>query len=162
MLEPICWILLLGFGGGQLARLPNILTLVGMVIVGMILGPQATQGIVPGMLRLKSLGWGVSKGIPDAVLTGSALSDVLILLVFGLLINLVGEGATQAWYWLPLQVLMQISLGLLCGWVLAQVLVWVLVRRNWTQTLTQDTLVGWIGPRFDPHWLTSYPSFQAI
>ncbi|MDS3860223.1 cation:proton antiporter [Thermosynechococcaceae cyanobacterium BACA0444] len=225
MLEPICWILLLGFGGGQLARLLNIPALVGMVIVGMILGPQATQVIdpavlalgadfqkiavmvilmkaglgldweklsqqgtvalrlgffpaacealviavaamvlfqfdwatglllgcvigaespaviVPGMLRLKSLGWGVSKGIPDAVLTGSALSDVLILLVFGLLINVVGEGAAQAWYWLPLQVLMQISLGLLCGWVLAQVLVWVLVRQSWTQTLTQDTLV---------------------
>ncbi|MGC8714559.1 MAG: universal stress protein, partial [Leptodesmis sp.] len=28
---------------------------------------------------LKSLGWGVEKGIPDAILTGSALSDVLLI-----------------------------------------------------------------------------------
>lgn len=226
VLESIVGILLLGFFGGQCARLGKIPGLVGMVIVGILLGPQvshlitpevlksggsfqkiavmvilmkaglgldreklAQQGsvavrlgflpatcelvviawaamvlfgfdvatglllgciigaespavIVPGMLRLKSLGWGVTKGIPDAVLTGSALSDVLLLLLFGLLINFLGEGGEQSIYWLPLQVVMQIGLGLVLGWVLAQGLVLILVKQRWTQTLAQDTVVA--------------------
>lgn len=226
MLESIVWIVLLGYFGGQIARVVKIPALVGMVLVGICLGPQVTnlidpsvlksgvyfqkiavmvilmkaglgldrekliqQGsvamrlgflpaacealviagaamvllnfdfatglllgcvlgaespavIVPGMLRLKSLGWGVTKGIPDAVLTGSALSDVLLLLVFGLLINFLGDGGRQSIYWLPLQIVLQIGLGLVLGWGLAKGLVLILVKQKWTQTLAQDTVLA--------------------
>ncbi len=46
------------------------------LLLGCVTGAESRAVIVPGMLRLKSLGWGVTKGIPDAILTGSALSDV--------------------------------------------------------------------------------------
>ncbi|MGA1285559.1 MAG: cation:proton antiporter, partial [Prochlorothrix sp.] len=172
MLSSLVWILLMGFFGGQLFRRMGLPALVGMVLVGILLGPSVSgilqpswltaaaglrtiavlvilmraglgldpeklqqQGtvavrlgflpaigeaivvavaatyffgmdgltglllgcvlaaespavIVPGMLKLKSLGWGVKKGIPDAILTGSALSDVLLLLVFSLLMSI--------------------------------------------------------------------------
>ncbi|MGB3570885.1 MAG: cation:proton antiporter, partial [Phormidesmis sp.] len=52
------------------------------LLLGCIIGAESPAVIVPGMLRLKRLGWGVEKGIPDAILMGSALSDVLLLLVF--------------------------------------------------------------------------------
>ena len=184
MLESIIWILLMGFFVGQIARRMRVPALVGMVLVGMVLGPYggnviapevlaaadslrviavmvilmkaglgldreklAQQGtvalrlgflpaaceaiaiafasiwllqfdfatglllgciigaespavIVPGMLRLKSLGWGVKKGIPDAILTGSALSDVLLLLVFSLLLAFLSQ-STAAGITLP-------------------------------------------------------------
>ncbi|MEM1241409.1 MAG: cation:proton antiporter [Cyanobacteria bacterium P01_H01_bin.26] len=236
MLESIIWILLTGFFAGQLARRLKAPALVGMVLAGIILGPQAAnvlssgvlgaadslrtiavmvilmkaglgldrdklaqQGtvalrlgflpatceaiavalaaiwlfnfdlatglllgciigaespavIVPGMLRLKSLGWGVKKGIPDAILTGSALSDVLLLLVFSLLLAFLTQGTATGItlgsfslspvQLLPLQVILQVSLGILLGGLTARGLVVLLAKQNWTQNAVQDVLVA--------------------
>jgi len=237
MLESIIWILLIGFFGGQIARRLKAPALVGMVLVGILLGPQVTnvitpsvmaaadalriiavmvilmkaglgldreklarQGtvalrlgflpaaceavaialaamiifqfdfptglmlgciigaespavIVPGMLRLKSLGWGVQKGIPDAILTGSALSDVLLLLVFSLLLAFLSQGTAtgltlpggfslSALQLLPFQIVFQIVLGVLLGMLTARLLVSLLAKQNWTQNAVQDTLVA--------------------
>jgi solute carrier family 9B (sodium/hydrogen exchanger), member 1/2 len=234
MLQSVVWILLMGFFVGQIARRLNAPPLIGMILVGIILGPQVSnvispdvldaaaqlrtvavmiilmkaglgldwekltqQGtvalrlgflpaaiealaiafaamvifkfnfptglllgcvigaespavIVPGMLRLKSLGWGVAKGIPDAILTGSALSDVLILLVFSLLVSFLGSGVERmtlpggftltAVQLLPLQIIVQILLGVLFGYIAARLIV-VLTKQNWTQNAVQDTLI---------------------
>ncbi|MEN9216922.1 MAG: cation:proton antiporter [Gloeomargarita sp. HHBFW_bins_162] len=227
MLESLLWIILLGFFGGQISRRVHIPALVGMVLVGILLGPQginqlspdllagagnvrvlavmvilmkaglgldreklAQQGtvalrlgflpaagealvvavvamvllkfdfptglllgcvlgaespavIVPGMLRLKSLGWGVEKGIPDAILTGSALSDVLLLLVFNLLMGwLVTDNPARSITGLPVQVMTQIGLGIGLGWLMAHLLVFILVKQVWTQNAVQDGLVA--------------------
>ncbi|MCG9886873.1 MAG: cation:proton antiporter [Cyanobacteria bacterium] len=123
------------------------------LLLGCILGAESPAVIVPGMLRLKSLGWGVKKGIPDAILTGSALSDVLLLLVFSLLLTFLSRGevppivlpggvAIAAAALLPVQIILQIGLGVLLGAVLARVLVLLLARQNWTQTALQDVLVA--------------------
>lgn len=237
MLESVLWILLIGFWGGQVARRLKTPALVGMILVGIWLGPQVgnvissdlleaadalrviavmvilmkaglgldrdklkQQGtvalrlgflpatceavaialaaivffqfdfatglllgcivgaespavIVPGMLRLKSLGWGVQKGIPDAILTGSALSDVLLLLVFSLLlaflsqnpdagITLPGSLILSPLQLLPFQLILQVVLGVVLGVLTARVLVALLAEQNWTQNAIQDTLVA--------------------
>ncbi len=127
------------------------------LLLGCIIGAESPAVIVPGMLRLKSLGWGVKKGIPDAILTGSALSDVLLLLVFSLLLAFLTQGQTggqmtgltlpgglslSPLQLLPLQVIAQITFGVLLGWVSARLLVALLARRNWTQNTVQDALVA--------------------
>lgn len=237
MLESILWILLMGFFVGQIARRLQAPALVGMVLVGIILGPQVADAIspnvlaasaplraiavmvilmkaglgldrekliqqgtvalrlgflpaaceallialaamwifkfdfptglllgciigaespaviVPGMLRLKSLGWGVTKGIPDAILTGSALSDVLLLLVFSLLLSFLVQGATSGVtlpfgfslsvvQLLPIQIVCQIVFGVVLGLVTARLVVLLLAKQNWTQNAVQDTLVA--------------------
>ncbi|HIK45636.1 MAG TPA: cation:proton antiporter, partial [Leptolyngbyaceae cyanobacterium M65_K2018_010] len=123
------------------------------LLLGCVLGAESPAVIVPGMLRLKSLGWGVEKGIPDAILTGSALSDVLLLLVFSLLLAFLSQ-ATAAGLTLPggltlspvqllpFQILLQVGLGLLLGWLAARLLVSLLAKQNWTQTAVQDGLVA--------------------
>ncbi len=122
------------------------------LLLGCIIGAESPAVIVPGMLRLKSLGWGVTKGIPDAILTGSALSDVLLLLVFSLLLAFLSQGTTtgitlpggitlSALQLLPFQVILQIILGVIIGLLTARILVLLLVKQNWTQNATQDTLV---------------------
>ncbi|MEL6602406.1 MAG: cation:proton antiporter [Cyanobacteria bacterium J06614_10] len=121
------------------------------LLLGCVVGAESPAVIVPGMLRLKRLGWGVKKGIPDAILTGSALSDVLLLLVFSLLLTLLGQSAAEgglpsggtlnAWLLLPVQVIVQILLGLLLGALVARLLVWLFARQRWTQTVVQETLV---------------------
>ncbi|MCG9892271.1 MAG: cation:proton antiporter [Thermosynechococcaceae cyanobacterium MS004] len=236
MLESIVWILVIGFFAGQLARRVKLPVLVGMMLAGIALGPQAgnvirpevldsanalrviavmvilmkaglgldreklaQQGtvalrlgilpavceaiaimvaarfifqfdfltglllgcvisaespavIVPGMLRLKRLGWGVKKGIPDAILTGSALSNVLMLLMFSLLLAFLSHKAAadlrlpggivlNALQILPFQVMLQIGLGLALGWITARCVVSLLTKQRWTQNAVQDTLV---------------------
>ncbi|MEL6231319.1 MAG: cation:proton antiporter [Cyanobacteria bacterium J06627_3] len=122
------------------------------LLLGCILGAESPAVIVPGMLRLKSLGWGVQKGIPDAILTGSALSDVLLLLVFSLLLAFLTQGAATGVTFgslslnsvqlLPLQVILQVSLGIIMGWLTARLLVVVLAKQHWTQNAVQDSLVA--------------------
>jgi NhaP-type Na+/H+ or K+/H+ antiporter len=123
------------------------------LLLGCIVGAESPAVIVPGMLRLKSLGWGVTKGIPDAILTGSALSDVLLLLVFSLLLAFLSQGdaagltlpggfTLSPWQLLPIQVILQVVLGVIIGAIAARVLVVVLVKQNWTQNAVQDTLMA--------------------
>jgi solute carrier family 9B (sodium/hydrogen exchanger), member 1/2 len=123
------------------------------LLLGCVIGAESPAVIVPGMLRLKSLGWGVTKGIPDAILTGSALSDVLLLLVFSLLLNFLDKGGVEqitlfggftfnALQLLPLQIVLQIFLGLLLGYLAARLLVVVLTKQNWTQNTVQDTVIA--------------------
>lgn len=122
------------------------------LLLGCIIGAESPAVIVPAMLRLKSLGWGVTKGIPDVILTGSALSDVLLLLVFSLLITFLSQttatditllGVTLSpWQLLPFQVICQILLGVLAGWATARILVSLLIKQNWTQNAGQDSLVA--------------------
>jgi NhaP-type Na+/H+ or K+/H+ antiporter len=99
------------------------------------------------------LGWGVKKGIPDAILTGSALSDVLLLLVFSLLLAFLSQGATTGITFpggitlssiqlLPVQIIVQIVLGVILGGLTAQLLVSLLAKQNWTQNALQDSLVA--------------------
>lgn len=227
MLESIIWVLLMGFAAGQLANRLGAPALIGMILVGILLGPEGLnrispevlanagelrtlavmvilmraglgldrdklkqQGsvalrlgflpamceaiaiavsamilfqfdwatglllgciisaespavIVPGMLRLKSLGWGVGKGIADAILTGSALSDVVILLVFSLLLNFLTSAQGNSWpiQLLPIQILLQIGLGLLFGYLAAQGLALLLAKTTWVQTFIHEVLV---------------------
>lgn len=228
MLESIIWILLVGFGAGQLAQRMAAPALIGMILAGILLGPEGlnrispavlanaaelrtlavmvilmraglgldrdklkqqgsvalrlgflpamceaiaiaisarllfqfdwTAGlllgciisaespavIVPGMLRLKSLGWGVDKGIVDAILTGSALSDVLVLSVFSLLLNFLTQGQGNRWalQLLPLQVILQIGLGLLCGYLAARLLVLLLAKTTWIHIFVHEVIVA--------------------
>ncbi|MGQ9836454.1 MAG: cation:proton antiporter domain-containing protein [Cyanobacteriota bacterium] len=122
------------------------------LLLGCVIGPESPAVIVPDMLRLKSLGWGVKKGIPDAILTGSALSDVLLLLLFSLLLSFLGQGAAEQitvlgrqlslWQWLPFQVVIEIALGLAIGYLAAQALVSLLSRQNWTRNRAQEVLLA--------------------
>ncbi|MEM7555949.1 MAG: cation:proton antiporter [Cyanobacteria bacterium P01_A01_bin.84] len=123
------------------------------LLLGCIIGAESPAVIVPGMLGLKSLGWGVDKGIPDAILIGSALSDVLLLLVFSLLLSLFAQTTTSgitlpfgltlsAVQLLPIQVIIQIVLGIVLGLLSARLLILLLVKQNWTENTVQITLVA--------------------
>ncbi|WP_144870452.1 cation:proton antiporter [Hyella patelloides] len=113
------------------------------LLLGCVVSAESPAVIVPGMLRLKNLGWGVTKGIPDAILTGSALSDVLILLLFSLLLNFLGQSAinSNALWLLPLQVISQVILGVIIGYLAAKLIVWFVVKQQWTQNTVQNTLI---------------------
>ncbi|MEM8831793.1 MAG: sodium:proton antiporter [Cyanobacteria bacterium P01_G01_bin.19] len=113
------------------------------LLLGCIIGAESPAVIVPGMLRLKNLGWGVSKGIADAILTGSALSDVVILLLFSLLLNFFAQGEvsnSQLWL-LPVTATFQILFGVAIGYIAAKLIVFSTVKQKWTQNRIQNTLI---------------------
>lgn len=112
------------------------------LLLGCVVSAESPAVIVPGMLRLKNLGYGVSKGIADAILTGSALSDVLILLLFSLLLNFLAQGAIahSAIWLLPLQVIAQVSFGVVFGYLTARLIVFC-IKQQWTKNAVQETLV---------------------
>lgn len=122
------------------------------LLLGTILSAESPAVIVPGMLQLKSLGWGVKKGIPDAILMGSALSDILVLSIFSLVLGVLAQGPGTGvagkiapfnqLQFLPLQIMAQIGLGLLVGALIARLMVVLLGAQNWTQSTVQDTLVA--------------------
>lgn len=123
------------------------------LLLGCVIGAESPAVIVPGMLRLKSEGWGVAKGIPDAILTGSALSNVMLLLVFSLVLTFLSHhtatsltlpggitlGLLQL---LPFQIIIQISLGILLGWLVARILVFLLSQQKLMQNRVLDALVA--------------------
>lgn len=116
------------------------------LLLGSILGAESPAVIVPAMLKLKSQGWGVKKGIPDAILTGSALSDAVLLLVFSLLLNVLTQSSGTTLNWLaiaqiPLQAALQIMLGVIVGWLTAKALIYLLTSQKLTQTVLQDALI---------------------
>jgi solute carrier family 9B (sodium/hydrogen exchanger), member 1/2 len=124
------------------------------LLLGFLLGAESPAVIVPAMLRLKSLGLGVTKGIPDAILSGSALSDVLMILGFTLLLNLIGGGAIASlplfdglitlppFLWIPLQLVIQVVLGIAIGHLAARLLVLLLANQQWTTSAVQDSIVA--------------------
>lgn len=113
------------------------------LVLGCIISAESPAVIVPGMLRLKNLGWGVSKGIADAILTGSALSDVLVLLLFSLLLNFLSQGTinSDALWLLPVKAIAQIVLGVILGYLAARLIVFCTIEQKWTKNSVQDTLV---------------------
>lgn len=129
------------------------LDLAAGLLLGCVLSAESPAVIVPGMLRLKSLGWGVKKGIPDTILIGSALSDALLLLVFSLLLAFLtqdtppkptefGSLGLSPIQMLPLQIMLQVVLGILTGWLTARILASLLTQQNWTQNSVQKALVA--------------------
>jgi solute carrier family 9B (sodium/hydrogen exchanger), member 1/2 len=123
------------------------------LLLGCIIAAESPAVIVPGMLRLKQLGWGVKKGIPDAILTGSALSDGVLLLGFSLLLNFLQQGeptqTRQLWglsvhplVFLPFQAIIQVIFGAICGYFAARLLVSLLERQNWSKNSVHDVLIA--------------------
>lgn len=113
------------------------------LLLGCVISAESPAVIVPGMLRLKNLGYGVSKGIADAILTGSALSDVLILLLFSLLLSFLSQGTitSNALWLLPIKLIGQIIFGTILGYLAAKLIVFGTIKQQWTQNTVQDTLI---------------------
>ncbi|MFP4132955.1 MAG: cation:proton antiporter [Halothece sp.] len=112
------------------------------LLLGAIISAESPAVIVPGMLRLKSSGWGAEKGIADAILTGSALSDVFVLLIFSLLLNLLEQGIeTDALILLPVQIILQIALGIVIGWGVAKLITLILAKVKIAQNSVHEVMI---------------------
>lgn len=87
-------------------------------LLGWIICAASPAVIVPMMLKLKVKGFGAEKGIPDLVLAGGTLSDVIAVTMFGIFLTISVEGGLANGLLMELsQIPIQIILGLLIGYL---------------------------------------------
>jgi hypothetical protein len=101
---------------------------------------------------MKSLGLGIAKGIPDVILAGCAVSDILILSVFSLLFSFLAQGRAEATslfgvsispeLMLIPQVGLQIVLGVTIGLFGARILEELLKTQGYTRNATQKMIIA--------------------
>ena len=95
-------------------------------VLGWIVCAASPAVVVPMMLKIKSMGLGVKKGIPDLILAGGTLSDVFAVTMFGLFMSLaLGEMGGSPLFQLiniPLHIVLGLVFGLAAGLLLTSVL----------------------------------------
>lgn len=105
-------------------------------LLGWIICAASPAVVVPMILKLKSEGWGVKKGIPDLALAGGAASDAVAVTMFGIFLSLVtGELGENLWVQvanIPIQIILGIIVGLLAG---------LLVRYILRETYLSDNVI---------------------
>lgn len=97
------------------------------LLLGWIICAESPAVIVPVMQKLKGKGWGVKHGIPDLILAGGVISDVVAITIFGVIISMVavptvGTALALPGAWnLPLQIGGGLLAGYLCGRAIYQI-----------------------------------------
>lgn len=106
-------------------------------VLGFTLAAVSPAVVVPGILALRSEGYGKNKQIPAMLLAGASLDDVFAITFFGVFL-LSATGQTTSVVWSLVQLPWSIFLGILGGVVLGILLVRLfrkLTLRDWEKLL---------------------------
>lgn len=106
-------------------------------VLGFTLAAVSPAVVVPGMLALRSEGYGKNKQIPAMLLAGASLDDVFAITFFGVFL-LFATGQTTSVAWSLVQLPWSIFLGILGGVALGLLLVGLfqkLTLRDWEKLL---------------------------
>lgn len=109
-------------------------------LFGWVICAESPAVLVPMMLRLKSQGWGAKSGLPDLVLAGGALSDVVAITVFGIVLNM-ASGPTNLGLAAVGAIPLRVAAGLLVGFLAGRLLVGLLARTELVEGSTQAAVL---------------------
>lgn len=104
-----------------LAPLMLGLTPTESALTGAVMGAVSPAVVVPRMLRLQKEGYGTNKSIPQMIIAGSSCDDVFVIVLFTALLTTVKAGGFDydiLWQ-IPVSIVLGISAGVLCGWLLS-------------------------------------------
>ncbi len=110
-------------------------------VLGWVVCAESPAVLVPMMLRLKAEGWGVKTGIPDLILAGGALSDVVAITAFGAVLSMAAASSTGSIVTAGLQIVVQIAGGVVIGYGAGKAVTCALSRCSLTQSAVQDLIV---------------------
>ncbi len=97
-------------------------------LLGWIICAASPAVIVPMMLRLKSEGWGVNKGIPDLILAGGTASDAVAVTMFGITLAWVTGDFSGGWATQVLSIPLQVVGGIALGYLAARLVLLVIKK----------------------------------
>lgn len=96
------------------------LSLIDSAILASILASASPAVNVPRMIKLIKEGYGVDKGIPQLILSGDSIDDILNVVIFTTLITIRTGGlfSTGKIIQIPLSILLGILVGIILGYLL--------------------------------------------
>ena len=109
-------------GIGLLAPLLLGVSPLEALLMGSVLAAVSPAVVVPHMLKIQEKGYGVNKGIPQLILAGASIDDVVVIVIFSALLGIM-QGVSISWVtfgWIPVRILLGIAVGLFVGNLLAK------------------------------------------
>ena len=116
-----------------LAPLLFDITWIEALIIGSVMAAVSPAVIVPRMIRLIDEGYGKENSIPQLILAGASVDDVFVIVLFTAFTGLATTGEISMMNFI--QIPISIILGILFGFVVGLILLFVLKKTN-----IQDTL----------------------
>ena len=116
-----------------LAPLLFDITWIEALIIGSVMAAVSPAVIVPRMIRLIDEGYGKENSIPQLILAGASVDDVFVIVLFTAFTGLASTGELSMMNFI--QIPISIILGILFGFVVGLILLFVLKKTN-----IQDTL----------------------
>ncbi len=110
-------------------------------LLGWIVCAASPAVIVPMMLKLKSEGLGVRKGIPDLILAGGTISDVAAITMFGIFLDLSADGISGGWLSKIVQMPVQIIVGVILGFLAGKLIHLILQRTLLAKGIVHDLII---------------------
>ena len=98
-------------------------TLLEAAIMGSVLAAVSPAVIVPRMIRLMEEGYGTDKSIPQLILAGASVDDVVVIVLFTAFTSLASTGMLSAASFLQIPV--SIVLGIIAGAIVGLLLIWL-------------------------------------
>ncbi len=111
-------------------------------LLGWIICAASPAVIVPLMLRLKTEGWGVKKGIPDLILAGGTASDATAVTMFGIFLAWITEDGTGNIIRQLSNIPLQIILGILFGFIAGKTAHYLLSNTSLTENIVHDLIIS--------------------
>jgi NhaP-type Na+/H+ or K+/H+ antiporter len=103
-------------------------------MLGFIIAAVSPAVVVPAMLHLKDIGFGMKKDVPTLVLAGASLDDVFAITIFGVFAGLAAGDATN-WTYVFLGVPAGILLGAFIGVAIGFAFTWFFKKYHLRDTM---------------------------
>ena len=93
-------------------------------LLGAVLAAVSPAVIVPKMLQLMEKGYGITKGIPQMILSGASVDDVFVIVVFTSFLGMAqGQGVSAvSFLQIPISIILGIAGGCAVGWAISFIL----------------------------------------
>lgn len=97
------------------------ISILDAAIIGSVIAAVSPAVIVPRMIKLINKGYGKENSIPQMILAGASVDDVLVIVIFTVLTSLASTGTISAMSFvqIPISIALGVSLGIGTGWLLS-------------------------------------------
>ena len=97
------------------------------LLLGSVMSAVSPAVIVPRMFTLKEKGYGIKSGVPDVIMAGASLDDIVVIVLFtSFLATFNNTTASINIIWqLPSSIVLSILIGCILGFFLHKIFVWL-------------------------------------
>ncbi len=112
-------------------------------VMGAVLGAVSPAVVVPRMVQLMEMKRGTNKGIPQMILGGASMDDIVVIVLFTTFLGMAqgGEVNAAALLDIPASIVLGIGLGVLTGFLLAKFFEWRFRKQEMVRNSNKTIIV---------------------